>query len=627
MASELFVLAGSAGEAARRDRRVRIEHAAVSAHGRRRSELFERGGVTIALVDCAPVGGDTPVWRIEDHEAQCGIVLDPQTTSVSQCGSESPGVLLTVDERGFRLTTDRIGFLPLYRAGTAAEVAFSTSLHAMVSLGHADESEPATVIEYLTCLHPLGDRTLLRGVEVVPPGATIRWNEAGSSDEQYAPLIAPTEAQLDRSEAIQRFRSSWPDATSSRTADPATAVGLSGGLDSRAILGGMLTAGLAPTAFTWGDDRAEEVVIARRVAAALGVDHVVAPVRESMRLARTDSTAAWLDGTQSIAEVYEAWDPEPIRAIGPTIVTGTSGDVFWGSDKAGGARTIGELRPKLVRRYAAALVATAGVLDLDPTDVATSFDESLDGSLEPFASLDRGDLSTFWNLHHRQRRWGAGITMAMRRSGLRVAEPLLREVLRRVRHGPFAGTTPPWRASRRDPPSGVPRHRRHPPVERRNLAHRPPRAVSVGSLRIRSTAARPGSSPTGPGDATRPPARTSAGRHHDREADQPLPMGRLGRAPRGGVRPPAMGGDRRYLSRSSPRPGRVHGRRGTRSALGELPAGAARRSRATVGAPSIHCSSDDWRPSRHGNATGDRAGWAVRTIRLVAIRARRRKLL
>jgi asparagine synthase (glutamine-hydrolysing) len=116
-----------------------------------------------------------------------------------------------------------------------------------------------------------------------------------------------------------------------------------------------------------------------------------------------------------------------MQQICDVLVSGLVGDCLWGSDRAFGPVSRSALASSITARYEPYLHSALPFLHRDlagnAQDLVTrGIAESVD-VIEPDAG--RRDLSTYWNLQNRQRRWGYMLGSAVRRRGLAFEAPFL----------------------------------------------------------------------------------------------------------------------------------------------------------------------------------------------------------
>ena len=184
------------------------------------------------------------------------------------------------DGTTLRAYNDRFGFFPLYYFERGAEIAISTSVLRLLSLGAPPELDYPALAVYLRFACFLGADTAFRAIRALPPNATFEWRHGRLRVTDGMRLVEPR--RLAREDALDAYIASFK-AAMRRRSPPAEdfAVPLSGGRDSRHILLELCEAGyrprFCPTAryFPPGDTAEGEIEIAARVAGALGVTHVV----------------------------------------------------------------------------------------------------------------------------------------------------------------------------------------------------------------------------------------------------------------------------------------------------------------------------------------------------------------
>ncbi|PYF99667.1 asparagine synthase (glutamine-hydrolysing) [Georgenia satyanarayanai] len=343
-------------------------------------------------------------------------------------GAEAGHVSLLLCADGeVELTTDGVGFLPCYWSAVPGGVAVSTHLATLVSLGASPEPDEQGVVEYLAMHHPLGTRTLLRDAQMLPAGGRLRWAPGAEVSVSAVPLFVPTTESLTDDAVIASFAELWPEVVADAFGGSGeTALGLSGGLDSRAIVEAAVQIGIRPSTYTYGTPPTHEPVVAARVAAALDLDHVAIPVTAEAVLAGGAQALHRLDGAHSASEMYELWFVDTLRSLTGTVVNGLAGGPLWGDDKAVGLTDPRAVLDRQWQRYAADARISAGFLGGDLAQRAPELlRDSLADSLGRWDLGARDDMVLYWKIANRQFRWGNMLTNALRRSGIRAEAPFL----------------------------------------------------------------------------------------------------------------------------------------------------------------------------------------------------------
>lgn len=179
------------------------------------------------------------------------------------------------------LAADHSASRPLFWTLRDGHLLWASELSALFNLPHMNwDLSPAAVANFLSCGHHLGSGTWLRDVQQIPPGQGVVWSPAGMQHYTYFEYRPGAEANP-RANADE-LADTLAEAVLRSTerclrVSPAPVVTLSGGLDSRLVLGALIengAAGIRTT--TWGcenDYVHGDAGVASRLAAALGLEH------------------------------------------------------------------------------------------------------------------------------------------------------------------------------------------------------------------------------------------------------------------------------------------------------------------------------------------------------------------
>jgi asparagine synthase (glutamine-hydrolysing) len=176
------------------------------------------------------------------------------------------------------LVTDAIASYPVYWATTSDGLVFASELrHLLRHPGVRRELNPAAVADYLTFGFPLGVKTLAAGVDLIPPGSTLvfDWETGNVTISRFVNIVDAfqpwTGGRTDYLEAlVDAFRRSVGRALSG---DHSFGLSLSGGLDSRAILGAADGRAHSIATYTLGVKGCADEVIANQLATIAGTRH------------------------------------------------------------------------------------------------------------------------------------------------------------------------------------------------------------------------------------------------------------------------------------------------------------------------------------------------------------------
>ncbi len=191
------------------------------------------------------------------------------------------------------VTTDHAGSLPLYHSPVAGGWLLSTNPVALARSGIIDcEPDMTAMAEWAYIGYTIGDRFLLKGIKVVPPFTSFRWDfregegrlrENVDSPWRILPEGSGPSADMLTDALIESCRRI-------EILDPRPAHMQSSGKDSRIILASW-PKGYDPPCYTYGDIDSHEVGIARSVAELRG-----------SRWAHV-----WLDGDAVVPDLHEVF--------------------------------------------------------------------------------------------------------------------------------------------------------------------------------------------------------------------------------------------------------------------------------------------------------------------------------
>jgi asparagine synthase (glutamine-hydrolysing) len=186
--------------------------------------------------------------------------------------------ILDLEAKHLILASDRFGSYPLYWHHSPGGLLFASELRALL---HHPACKPTlnrrAVADYVTMGFPLGEKTLVEGVYLLPSGSTLlyQWQDSTVRLERYhrvADLFQPwTGTQPEYYEEIGgAFRRA---VGRSLAGGHRVGLSLSGGLDSRAILSAIDARNHPISTFTLGIKGCADQVIAEKLARLAGTDH------------------------------------------------------------------------------------------------------------------------------------------------------------------------------------------------------------------------------------------------------------------------------------------------------------------------------------------------------------------
>ncbi|HSN43410.1 MAG TPA: asparagine synthase C-terminal domain-containing protein [Propionibacteriaceae bacterium] len=432
MSHEILLIAGRSEALPRARRLAMLDHAARAVPGFASWSVVESPAASAALVVTSPVGGSFAQLtrtagggRITVATTRRGLALREGESALHGAEAGHVRVFLGPDD-SVVVDTDGVGFLPAFWGVDDHTLFVSTHLASLVSLGLPGDVDDRGLIEYLTMLHPMQERTLLQAASLLSAGSSLKWRDV-TADITRRPLFVPSADSLSDDDVVAAFAEIWPDVIGDAVGGPdRMTLGLSGGLDSRAIAEMAVGLGHRPVTYTYGAADTREAAVAARVAGVLGLPHLNVPISDDRLLANSHATLPLLDGAHSASEMYELWFADLLRSSTDVVVNGLAGGPLWGDDKAVGLTDPAAVLDRQWKRYASEVLTITPFLSADLREGAEDvIRRSLAESLGAWDLAARPDMVIFWKIANRQLRWGNMLTTALRRAGLRTEAPFL----------------------------------------------------------------------------------------------------------------------------------------------------------------------------------------------------------
>lgn len=186
-------------------------------------------------------------------------------------------------ERELVVATDPGGLRALYYAQSGDRFAFAPEVKALLALPWISRAADfAGISSFLQHGFPLGDHTFFKDVTLLPGACYGRLKDGAFRVQRYFRMRLSEISALREAEAVDVFVETWKDVLRRQT-DDGLRIGalLSGGLDSRAILAGLLAIGRNPATFTFGEEGCADSRTARQIASIAGCHHRFSPVDSS----------------------------------------------------------------------------------------------------------------------------------------------------------------------------------------------------------------------------------------------------------------------------------------------------------------------------------------------------------
>jgi len=204
---------------------------------------------------------------------------------------------------GHRLSlfVDKIGVRPLYVWAGPRYVVFSTALRILEAVPAVPKQFDLRGVTELVALgYPLADRTPYRGINMLRSGELVSVAAGQLTRAPYWHWDGPLDTSVGYTQAVERSYGEFIKAIDRRHRNTSIAAAfLSGGLDSRVIVGGLAANGSTVYTVNYAPDRSQDQVFAQLVADKLGIKHkqIETNAKNVAQGYRKDAVAKWIDET------------------------------------------------------------------------------------------------------------------------------------------------------------------------------------------------------------------------------------------------------------------------------------------------------------------------------------------
>jgi asparagine synthase (glutamine-hydrolysing) len=231
--------------------------------------------------------------------------------------------------RKLTMVRDRLGVKPLMFAASGRELAFASTVSALVAGDFAREIDPDAVLEFLEFGWVSEDRSIFRNVRKVAPATIVEWHDGRLTERCYWTLPPSGSRKVSIEDAVAETEALLLDAVKIRLeADVPVGALLSGGIDSTLICWAMSKLGANIRSFTVGTpgDPADEASDAQETAKLLGIPHEVIPLAPGEQPALDDLINAYGEpfGCSSALAMLQV--SKAVKEKATVLLTGDGGD-------------------------------------------------------------------------------------------------------------------------------------------------------------------------------------------------------------------------------------------------------------------------------------------------------------
>lgn len=240
------------------------------------------------------------------------------------------------------LLSDRYGLRHLFWTRHSGGLAWASEVKAMLGLqGFEPRVDRGAVEAFFDVGHLTGDRTWFEGVELLPSGTVLTWDEGTRAVSRrrywWWEDIKPLEGDVDEDELARELGRLFRDSVERRArAGGRVGLTLSGGLDSRAILAAMPADVGAVHAVTFGKKGCDDVRIAAQAARVRGAEHHVVELSAEGWLAPRLAGVWATDGHLNLMHMHAVAAAPLVGSLFDVNLDGFHGDATIGGSYIGG---------------------------------------------------------------------------------------------------------------------------------------------------------------------------------------------------------------------------------------------------------------------------------------------------
>ena len=259
------------------------------------------------------------------------------------------GLLVDRQHRQTVLFDDRYGLNRIYIHEQGERLFFSSEAKSLLAVVPAlRELDPRGLAEWFSCGCALGNRTLFRGISLLPPGSAWIFSADGAMKKQsyFNPSAWENQPALSPTEFSEQLQQTFPHVLNRYTnGSRPVAMSLTGGLDGRMIMAWARPNRGEMPCYTFNGSYRDcaDARIARKVAAACGQPHQTISVGDEFlaqfpRLA--EQTVCITDGAMDVTGAAELYVNRLARQIAPVRLTGNYGSEILRRHVAFGPRAL-----------------------------------------------------------------------------------------------------------------------------------------------------------------------------------------------------------------------------------------------------------------------------------------------
>ncbi len=266
-------------------------------------------------------------------------------------------VIYDFKEESLLIANDRYGLIPHYYAVNNNRFLFAPEIKAIFQdKTFKKELNDEAIANFFAFMEPLGDKTFLKKVKILPPGSILIYEGKEIKTERYWNFRYNSDYSITEEDFANRLVETFKRAVKIRIEDNYRyCVSLSGGLDSRSIIAAIDSKKRKDIyAFTFGPLDSDEVKIAKKVAEKSGTHFLHRDIPPNMIIDNAEENVWLSEGKANIGNSFIYPLHKSIRDIVDVVFDGYELGVLLGGQystrKVSGCRNRKALINRLIKR-------------------------------------------------------------------------------------------------------------------------------------------------------------------------------------------------------------------------------------------------------------------------------------
>lgn len=217
---------------------------------------------------------ETPGGHTSDADALAAVLGAGDLAALGRAQGQFAAASWDAPAATLRLCADKLAGRPVYVHHAGGVTRFATQLRVLRAMaGDPLAIDEAGLGEIMHFQFALGDRTQYRDVRALRPGELLTITPAGRASAIYHDWARAPAAPLDLEATLDRLHAAFLEAVRRRSRCEREEAFLSGGMDSRAVVAGLIGIGRRVRSFGTSYAQSADDVLSRLAAERMGTDH------------------------------------------------------------------------------------------------------------------------------------------------------------------------------------------------------------------------------------------------------------------------------------------------------------------------------------------------------------------